>query len=118
MRNLSYREAAVSLALIAGSAMSAYQLWFAPALAQLERDRRTLEQLVAVLAAPPDPGPQAPVVGGVLACPPQAPLSPAPTSAAPPAQPRRQRTRTRAADRSRTSQHCDAKDPLCDDVPL
>lgn len=119
MRNLSYRETSVALVLIAASCVASYRLWFAPALAQIERDRRTLEGLVAVLAAPPArTRPSQPDVG--VALPPLVPSSQAPISPPPGAARRSERGRGRG-DRARThqpSKACDARDPLCDTLEL
>ena len=53
MRNLSYRETFGTLSMVAAACLAAHQLWFAPALAQTERDRATIERLLTTLAAPP-----------------------------------------------------------------
>lgn len=50
MRNLSYRETGISLVLIAAAAIAAYQSWFAPALAQTERDRQAVARILSGLA--------------------------------------------------------------------
>jgi hypothetical protein len=112
MRNLSYREAAASLALIAAASLAAYRLWFVPALAQLERDRETLEQLVSSTqrrATPTAAASPAPVV-----C--VAPLAARPEPPKPPARPRPQPIK----DRGMSAKHlpldiacADDRDPLC-----
>ena len=116
MRNLSYREASVSLVLIVAATVGAYHMWFAPALAQIERDRRTLEALVVVLGKPlpassaPALGPPVPTAPGV-----QAPLSP-PVSHSKGGSVRPQGTKQR---RSReTTATCSPNDPLCGDLEL
>lgn len=114
MRNLSYRETFVSLVLIAAASLAAYRLWFAPALAQTERDRATIERLLVTLAVRPTvarTAPQAPAAQATVPEVSTQPLSPPvrskPTHAG------------RAARARRTSSSIelacadDSKDPLC-----
>jgi hypothetical protein len=116
MRNLSYREASVSLVLIVAAVVGAYRMWFAPALAQIERDRRTLEELVVVLGKPL-PVSSAPALGPPVASVPgvQAPLSP-PVSNSKGGSVRPQGTKQRRT-REATAR-CAPNDPLCGDLEL
>jgi hypothetical protein len=116
MRNLSYREASVSLVLIAATALGANQMWFVPALAQIERDRRTLEALVLVLGKPlhlPSAAATSPPVTPVPDV--QAPLSP-PVIRSQGRAARPQGAKQRHGHQAPAS--CSPSDPLCGDLEL
>lgn len=51
MRNLSYPEAALALAVIATASGLSYFAWFDPALLQIERDRQATRAILFELAA-------------------------------------------------------------------
>jgi hypothetical protein len=116
MRNLSYREASVSLVLLTAATLGAYTLWFAPALAQIERDRRTLEELVVVLGKPLH-------ASSAVAAPAAAPASPgvqAPLSS-PILRPKGNPTRPQVGKQRRDQEAavpCSPRDPLCADLEL
>jgi len=116
MRNLSYRETAIALVLISAASAASYRLWFVPALAQIERDRRTLEGLVAVLAKPAKTSDAAasrarssgPALSAEPALSPPPSRPPKPTKVPGIRAPKREPARPR----------CDARDPLCGDLEL
>jgi len=117
MRNLSYREASVSLVLIAAASVGAYRLWFAPALAQIERDRRTLEALVVALGKPaPAPSSAAASLPVMPVSDVQAPLSPPPVTHSRGGASRPPGTKQRRSHEA--SAPCSASDPLCGDLEL
>jgi hypothetical protein len=116
MRNLSYREASVALALIGAACAACHQLWFAPALAQIERDRRTLEGLVATLAKPA--AKSAPGARPARAAQPAAPEVTPPLSARPSRPTRHIVHDLLPARRPAAPARCDALDPLCGDLEL
>lgn len=118
MRNLSYREAMVSLVLIAAASVIAYQLWFVPALAQIERDRHTVEKLIATLARPAASA-KLHVAASAMSSTPSAriPLSP-PLQAKKPKEPRRERGRGSLSTNLGLSCTGDSKDPLCGTLDL
>ena len=116
MRNLSYREASVALVLLTAATLGAYTLWFAPALAQIERDRRTLEELVVVLGKPL---PASSAVAATAAAP-AAPGAQAPLSS-PVLRPKGHPTRPQVGKQRRHHEEevpCSPSDPLCADLEL
>lgn len=114
MRNLSYRETLISLVLIAAASLAAFELWFAPALAQTERDRVTIERLLVTLATPPAvarTAPRAPAALATLPEPRTQPLSP-PVQPRPAHAGRAPRVRRSSASIELACAD-DSKDPLC-----
>jgi hypothetical protein len=115
MRNLSYRETAVALALIGAACVASHRLWFMPALAQIERDRHTLEGLVATLARPV----RTPSAGATLALPVGSTPALKPALSPPPIRTTKPGVHApRTPRRTLALPPCDARDPLCGDLAL